>query len=375
MNSIQSIFNDNSNTFTLNKTLPTNKLKAISAIKSCRTASLGAHVDECTSCGHKKISYNSCRNRHCPQCQNLKKEQWINSRQSELINTQYFHVVFTVPNSLNQIIYNNQKILYNLLFKCVAETLSQLASDKKYLGAQIGITSVLHTWGQNLMFHPHIHCIVPGGGLSPSGLTFIHSKKKFFIPVKVLSRKFRGKFLSLLKELFKQGEICIPNGIDFIELVKKLHLIDWVTYCKPPFKSTHHVINYLSRYTHKVAISNNRIVNYSNQTVSFSWKDYRNKNKQKLMKLSSSEFMRRFLLHILPEKFVKIRYFGILGTRNRNTKLLKCQKLTGVNLSNIQRLSKQQLIKNIFGENVFNCSKCGSELISRFFVSPEILLE
>lgn len=237
MNNIQGIFKENRALFLHGRTLPINKFKVMNSIESCRTATLGAHVDECPSCSHKRISYNSCRNRHCPQCQNIAKEQWVDARKSELINVQYFHVVFTLPDSLNSIIYNNQKTLYNLMFKCAAQTLAQLALDKRYLGAQIGATCVLHTWGQNLMFHPHIHCIVPGGGLSPSGVEFMRSRKKFFIPVRVLSNKFKGKFLHHLKSLFQQGAISIPKGIDFAHLVDNLYKVDWVTYCKPHLKN------------------------------------------------------------------------------------------------------------------------------------------
>ena len=316
MNEIQTIFRENRSEFLLGRHLPVNKIKVMRFIEQCRTASLGAHIDKCNNkdCDYKKISYNSCRNRHCPQCQNLAKEQWLDARKCELINVNYFHVVFTMPDLLNPIIYNNQKSLYSLMFKCVSETLTQLALDKKYLGAQIGVTAILHTWGQNLMFHPHIHCIVPGGGLSASAIEFVRSRKKFFIPVKVLSRKFRGKFLHHLKCLVKEDSLKIPGDIDIERLIKELYDKDWVTFCKPPFKSPEHVINYLGRYTHKIAISNSRIVSCNNGEVTFKWRDYKNKSQQKLMSLPATEFMRRFLLHVLPDRFVKIRYYGIVGT-------------------------------------------------------------
>lgn len=365
---IQDIFNDYGDIFRENHKLPLNKLKAMSSIESCRTSSLGSHVDKCLSCGHTKISYNSCRNRHCPKCQNIAKEAWINARKYELFNVPYFHAVFTVPDSLNTIFLMNQKVMYSLLFKCASETLTHLALDKKYLGAQIGIISVLHSWGQNLSFHPHIHCIIPGGGLSVSGIEFKRSKKKFFIPVKVLSRKFRGKFLHYLNKEVLIGNIKVPDNIDFKILKDRLYSIDWVTYCKPPFKTPNHVIEYLGRYTHKVAISNSRIISYENGNVAFKWRDYKDNSKQKLMTVTAKEFIRRFLLHVLPHKFFKIRHYGILGNRNKKTKLVKCQRLTGVKSQDLKRLSKRELLHKILGIDVCCCTQCGSEYISRHFV-------
>jgi hypothetical protein len=335
------------------------------SIESCRTSSLGMHVEDCLACGHKKVFYNSCRNRHCPKCQNVAKEQWVDARKSELINTHYFHVVFTVPDLLNKLIYNNQNQLYNLLFTCASQTLTELAMDKKYLGAQIGVTTILHTWGQNLSYHPHIHCIVPGGGLSTKGTEFTHSRKKFFIPVKVLSRKFRGKFMHYLCSLINNQSITVPQDIDFNILKDKLYNIDWVVHCKPPFKTPESVIEYLGRYTHKVAISSNRIISVKDGIVTFKWRDYRDNNKKKIMELTVNEFIRRFLMHVLPKGFFKIRHYGLLSNRNKKTKLRLCQKLTGVKLTEIKRLSKYEILIKLFGPDIFCCPLCGSEFISR----------
>jgi Putative transposase/Transposase zinc-binding domain len=372
---LQNIFNEYGQNFRENNILPDNKRKAMYSIETCRTSSLGSHVDECLSCGRVKVSYNSCRDRHCPKCQSIKKEEWIEARKSELLNVQYFHVVFTVPDSLNTIIYRNQKVMYQLLFQCVSETLTELALDKKYLGAQVGVTSILHTWGQNILYHPHIHCIVPGGGLSPTGIEFKHSKKKFFIPVKVLGRKFRGKFLHYLSQKVLSSDIVISSDIDFHALKKKLYSVDWVTYCKPPFKGPQHVIEYLGRYTHRVAISNGRIVGYKDGKVTFKWRDYKDKNIEKLMTVSAEEFIRRFLLHILPAKLFKIRHYGILSNRNKKSKLLLCQKLTGIKIEYIQKPSKREILQKIFGRDVYCCSHCGCEFVNRRFLDVSVLIE
>jgi hypothetical protein len=374
MPELQDIIIDHGNSFKENEKLPSNKLKALGSIETCRTEVLGYHVDDCNECGHKKISYNSCKNRHCPKCQSFKKEEWVEARKCELINVTYFHVVFTLPSALNTIIYQNQAVLYSLFFKCVAETLKELAYDKKYLGAQIGITSVLHTWGQTLVYHPHIHCIVPGGGLSPSGIEFRRSKKKFFIPVKVLSRKFRGKFLYYLKEEIKANTIKIDSDINFKDLKKSLYKKEWVVYCKKPFKESAHVIEYLSKYVHRVAISNNRIIDYTDKKVTFKWRDYRDSNKEKVMTLDVNEFIRRFLLHVLPKAFTKIRYYGILGNRNKKSKLLKCQILTKAKYSRL-KLSKRELLAKILGKDVYCCEKCGSEKVNRYFIPYTMKME
>jgi len=369
---VQDIFLKYGNTYRTNHKLTLVQHKAMSAIQKCRTSQLGGHKEVCDSCGHTRISYNSCRNRHCPKCQALSKERWIDNQKSNLLNVGYFHVVFTIPDSLNSMTYQNQKAIYTLLFKTVAETLTELASDKKYLGAKIGFTSVLHTWGQNLIHHPHVHCIVPGGGLSSIG-KWVNSRKKFFIPVKVLSRKFRGKFLYHLKQHYYQNRLefhgsqtDLANHKDFEELLSSLYNKEWVVYCKPPFKNAACVVEYLGRYTHRVAISNKRIVSLEKDTVAFKWRDYKDDSKQKLMTLSADEFIRRFLIHILPDRFMKIRHYGLLGNRNKTTKLKLCKQLTHTSLVTKEKASTLELIQKITGMDLSKCPICGSDKPKQF---------
>ena len=381
MPEIQDIFLKYSFEYRNNHKLTLVQCKAMSAIENCRTSKLGGHADVCTNCGITKISYNSCRNRHCPKCQSLAKERWIENQKRNLLNIEYFHIVFTIPDTLNMIALQNQKKLYTLLFKAVAETLDELALDKKYLGAKLGFTSVLHTWGQNLMHHPHIHCIVPGGGLSSVG-KWINSRKKFFIPVKVLSRKFRGKFLYFLKELYYQDKLefhssqeYLSTDNEFEKLLSSLYSKEWVVYCKPPFKNAAYVVEYLGRYSHRVAISNNRILSIENDNITFKWRDYKDKNQCKLMTISAAEFIRRFLLHVLPSRFMKIRHYGLLGNRNKNTKLKNCKKLTNTPILVKEKLSTLQLILKITGKDISKCPHCGSEKLSRIIApcnSPPI---
>jgi len=325
--------------------------KAFFAMGNCRTSVFGAHVDTCDECGFTKISYNSCRNRHCPKCQAFMKEQWVEKQNQYLLGTRYFHVVFTLPEELNPIVLRNQETVYGLFFKAVSETLRELCADKIYLGATPGITTVLHTWGQNLMFHPHIHCIVTGGGLTKDG-KWRTSRKKFFIPVKVLSRKFRGKFLFYLKQ----------TGLLFDSA---LYQKDWVVYCKPPFKSASKVITYLGRYTHRVAISNNRILGLNDGMVSFSWRDYRDSGKQKTMTLAAVEFIRRFMLHILPSGFRKIRHYGILAARDKSARISLCKKLTKTSLETAHPTTVFERLRKMLGENFDLCPSCGIGHLSR----------
>jgi hypothetical protein len=340
-------------------------IKAAKAIVNCRTAALGGHLDQCDSCEDVKVSYNSCRNRNCPKCGNLKKEQWILDRTSELLPITYFHTVFTVPHELNPLFLANPKLMCTLLFKAASMTLSKLALDPKFLGAEVGVTMVLHTWGQNLSFHPHVHCIVPGGGLSPSGCSFVQSKKKFFIPVKVLSKVFRGKFLSLLKKAFETQKLIFTGTSlpyeersSFSVLIDSLYEKDWVVYCKKPFKTPHHVVQYLSRYTHKTAIYNNRLDSMDEATVTFRYRDYKDESKVKFMKLNAMEFMRRFMLHVLPSGFQRIRYYGFLSNCNRKTKLQKCLRLTRTPIKPKVKLTAQELILKVTGVDISVCT-CG----------------
>lgn len=380
---VQDIFLKYANNYRTNHKLTLVQHKAMSAIQKCRTSELGGHKEVCDNCGHARISYNSCRNRHCPKCQAFAKERWIDNQKRNLLNIGYFHVVFTIPDSLNSITYQNQKVVYTLLFKAVAETLAELASDKKYLGAKIGFSSILHTWGQNLMHHPHIHCIVPGGGLSSIG-KWVNSRKKFFIPVKVLSRKFRGKFLHYLKQLYAQDKLefqgsqtYLADNKEFEKLLSSLYSEEWVVYCKPPFKNAACVVEYLGRYTHRVAISNNRIVNIINDSVSFKWRDYKDSSKHKVMTLSAVEFIRRFLIHILPNGFMKIRHYGLLGNRNKTTKLKICKQLTHTPLLLGEKPTTLQLILKLTGKDLSKCPNCGSEEPKRFIIlgkSPPFII-
>ena len=350
---IQDILNKHADAYISTHKLNSVQHKAVRSIRDCRTAKLGGHMDTCPECGVASQSYNSCRNRHCPKCQTLSKEKWIDSRKIDLLNVGYFHVVFTVPQELNSIIFSNQERCYNLLFQCVSQTLKELALDTKYLGADIALTAVLHTWGQNLSFHPHIHCIVPSGGLSKDGF-WINSRKKFFIPVKVLSRKFRGKFMANLKSLFD-----LDN-----KLILSCYNKEWVVYCKPPFKTSACVIEYLGRYTHRVAISNNRISNLEDNQVSFKWRDYKDSNKWKLMTINVDEFIRRFLMHILPQGFMKIRHYGFLSSRGKQLKLAKCKSMTNTLLEHTRR-STIEILTEILGRKPSVCRSCGYDGITR----------
>jgi hypothetical protein len=362
---LQDIFNQHSN----NSWLVPHQQKVVRAIQNCRTAALGGHVDQRYECDFTRISYNSCRNRHCPKCQTINKERWIEARKDDLLNVGYFHVVFTIPDLINSVAYQNQRIVYDILFKSAAETLSELAADKKYLGAQIGFTAILHTWGQNLMHHPHLHCVVPGGGLSSFG-KWVDSRKKFFIPVKVLSRKFRGKFLYYLR----QSNLHFYGSIDYLKDQKKFHSWisslyqkEWVVYCKPPFKNAGYVVEYLGRYTHRVAISNNRIVKFENGAVTFKWRDYKGNNTQKEMTVTADEFIRRFLIHVLPSGFTRIRHYGFLSPRNKATKLKLCKRLTNTRLNNITKtkLPILEFLKKITGKDFSVCPTCGVGHLSR----------
>jgi hypothetical protein len=365
MSKIQDIFNSTSHSTSMSYA----QTKAFYAIKNCQTPLLGKHINQCPSCNHTEILNNSCRNRNCPICQKFNQEKWVQNQLSKLLPVPYFHVVFTVPDKLNSIFLQNQSLMYSLLIKTAGDTITELAADSKYLHAQVGATIVLHTWGQNLSFHPHVHCIVPGGGLSLDGLRFINSKKKFFIPVKVLSSKFKGKFLYHLKNLFNKDKLSFFNealklkdSSNFQALIDSLYDIDWVAFCKKPFKTPFHMINYLGRYTHRVAISDARIIESNDENVSFKYKDYKDHSKPKVMKLSKQEFVRRFLLHILPSGFTKIRHYGILSSRNLKTKLLKLMQLKKIKPTTF----KPKRVERI-------CSACGHIINLLDGFSPSII--
>jgi hypothetical protein len=310
--------------------------KVLDAIVRCRTAALGGHRDQCLRCGHQAISFNSCRNRHCPKCQGNARAKWLAARSAELLPVPYFHVVFTLPHSLSALVLQNKRLLYDLLYRASAATMLELARDPKHLGADIGFLGVLHTWGQNLEHHPHVHYIVPAGGLALDGSRWIDSLRRFFLPVHALSRVFRGKFVAGLKQHFAQGKLQFHGSQQhlvaprcFSHFLRQLFQTDWVVYAKPPFGGAEHVLNYLARYTHRVAISNHRIVVFENGSVSFRWRDYAHGGKNKVMTVSAHEFLRRVLLHVLPGGLGRIRHFGLFANRRRSAALQRCRVLLG----------------------------------------------
>ena len=308
--------------------------KVMDAIVRCRTAALGGHRDQCLGCGHQAISYNSCRNRHCPKCQGNARAKWLDARSAELLPVPYFHIVFTLPHELSALVLQNKRLLYDLLFRTSAATLLEVARDPKHLGADIGLLSVLHTWGQNLQHHPHVHCVVPAGGLALDGSRWIAASRKFFLPVRVLSRVFRGKFTAALNQLLHEGKLQFHGSLQglaelerFRQFLQQLFTKEWVVYAKPPFGGAEHVLHYLARYTHRVAISNHRLISFKDERVSLRWKDYAAGSKQKIMTVSAHEFLRRFLIHVLPKGLVRIRHFGLFANRRRAVSLLRCRLL------------------------------------------------
>ena len=330
MEKIQEILNNELEKYEKENKIIGYKKKVMHAIKECKTGAIGAHKYVCDECGYEEIAYNSCRNRHCPNCQTGKKLKWIEARKEEVLNIKYYHIVFTIPSEIYNIALQNQEKMYKILFKASAETLQELAKDEKYLGGEIGFFSILHTWGQNLMYHPHMHIVVTGGGLTEIN-TWKEKEEDFFIPVKVMSRVFRGKFLNYMKkekiEFYGKNK-DLENPATYNNLIQSLYNKEWIVYCKEPFKNAECVIQYLGRYTHRVAISNERILKIEGEQVKFKRRDYKDNNSLKEMTISVQEFIRRFLLHILPPNFMKIRYYGILGNRNKKKKLLKCKILT-----------------------------------------------
>jgi hypothetical protein len=351
--------------------LSRDQLRVMRAIERCRTAALGGHVEQCDQCHFQRIAYNSCGDRHCPKCQSLARAQWIEDRQAELLDTQYFHVVFTVPEQIAAIAYQNKEVMYSILFRATSETLRTIAADPEHLGAEIGLFAVLHTWGQNLMFHPHLHCVVPGGGISPDGKRWIPCRPDFFLPVRVLSRLFRRLFLELLEKAFEDGQLKFFSSLQeledrktFIRYLTPLRKKEWVVYAKKPFPGSQQVLDYVGRYTHRVAISNNRILNIEDRQVTFRYKDYRHGSQQKTMTLSADEFIRRFLLHVLPESFHRIRYYGFLGNRYRKEKLEQCRQLLGMvprepaSPTEVAELDYRDRYQALTGSSLWECPAC-----------------
>jgi hypothetical protein len=342
-------------------------IKVLLAIRRCRTAALGGHLDECTRCGHRApISYNSCRDRHCPKCQTAARDRWIAARRQELLPTRYLHVVFTLPSRLAPLVLQNKKVLYALLFRTSAETLIEVARDPKHLGAEIGFFSVLHTWSQKLTIHPHVHCVVPAGGLSPDHTRWVRSPDNYFLPKGVLREIFRGKFVDALEQAFQNGQLRFKGDLKllaqpkiFAAWLRPLYRKDWVVYLKRPFGGPEYVLHYLGRYTHRVAISNHRLVSLTDGQVTFRWRDSAHHNEQKLLPLSLNEFLCRFLLHILPKGFVRIRNFGFLANRKRATLLPLCFQLLG---SAQPSQAEQHGSSTEDCPDLWRCPKCGGPM-------------
>jgi hypothetical protein len=313
----------------------TDQRRVMTSIAECRTAALGGHVDQCEQCGHRRVWYNSCRNRHCPKCQSLARATWIEHRQADLLDVEYFHVVFTVPAAIAALAYQNKAVVYGLLFRATAETLRTIAADPKHLDADIGFFAVLHTWGQTLVHHPHLHCVVPGGGLSHDGTRWIGCRPGFFLPVRVLSRLFRRLLLTALEAAFDAGALTFFGSLErlrdrqaFVQYLAPARQAEWVVYAKRPFAGPAQVLDYVGRYTHRVAIANSRLLDMAEGQVRFRYHDSRDQTpRQKTMTLAATEFMRRFLLHVLPLGFHRIRYYGFLGNRTRRQKLVQCRRL------------------------------------------------
>jgi len=345
------------------------QLRVMTAIECCRTAALGGHIEQCDQCHFQRIAYNSCRDRHCPKCQSLARAQWIEDRQAELLDTQYFHVVFTVPEEIAAIAFQNRKVVYDILFRATSETLRTIAVDPKHLGAEIGFFAVLHSWGQNLMFHPHLHCVVPGGGLSPDGNRWIPCRKGFFLPVRALSRLFRRLFVESMEKAFDAGQLQFFSALEelrdptaFRRLLGRVRSREWVVYAKKPFAGPQQVLDYVGRYSHRVAISNNRILNIEDGLVTFRYKDYRDGSQQRTMTLAADEFIRRFLLHVLPEGFHRIRYYGFFGARYRKEKLEQCRQLLGMvprePESKMAELDYRDRYQALTGSSLWECPAC-----------------
>jgi len=361
--------------------LPLEQLSVLRAIEICRTAVLGGHLEQCGHCAFTRPAYNSCRNRHCPKCQGAERLRWLNDRQDELLPVEYFHVVFTLPEPIARIAFYNKEIVYNILFRAAADTLLTIAADPKHLGAGLGFFALLHTWGQNLLHHPHLHCVVPGGGLSSDHERWVPCPPGFFLPVRVLSRLFRRLFLEALKQAFQNGLLRFFGELAPLRQSAAFHAYlapwrdsEWVVYAKPPFGGPRQVLAYLGRYTHRVAISNQRLLSLENSQVAFQWKDYKHKRKQnsKTMSLDAGEFIRRFLLHTLPPGFQRIRHFGFLANCHRKTKLALCRQLLSPSITGLLPLAAQThpLREFLAKHTPPACPRCGIGAMLRVALLP-----
>lgn len=362
---VQDILAHSLDSYRLENPLDKDQYKAANAILRCRTAVLGGHSDSCT-CGYTRISYNSCRNRSCPKCGSLKREAWIEGRLCSILDVRHFHAVFTVPSSFNALALANKNVFYDLLFKASTETVKALAADKKHLGALPGMTAVLHTWGKTLVFHPHIHMIVTGGGDSDMG--WREGGKKFFLPVRAMSRKFRGLFVSLLRKAYKMGGIAFGED-EFDTLLDTVMGKEWVVYCKKPFKGSEGVYRYLGSYTHRTAITNSRLVEVTAERTTFTYKDYKDKGTQKLMTLENKEFIRRFLLHVPPCGFTRIRHYGIYASANKKTKLSRCMVMTKTKSRVPRKETLEETVLRLYKVNLSVCPECGG-LLSKSLLPP-----
>jgi hypothetical protein len=357
------IFSGQAKDFLLKHALCAEQLKAFNAIMQCRTAVLGGHVDRCDNCGYTRQSYNSCRNRHCPKCQFVKKAQWVDKLAANLPPVKHFHVVFTIPGCLHKLFYINQSKAYSLLFEAAGKALMQCAANPAFLGAQAGAVAILHTWGQTLVYHPHIHMIVPSGGLSEDQMEWIPAGKKFFLPVKALSAVFRGILCRLLEQAVADGEIKLPDEVfSFSSVKNQCYQKQWVVYCEKPFSCADNLIQYLGNYTHRVAISNHRIRNYQDGKVSFCYKDYKSAGINKMITLDADEFISRFLQHVLPCGFYKIRYFGFMAMCNMKLKLQACFELIekAAFLPILEGLTALEVWRSITGSDPLCCPKCNT---------------
>lgn len=375
------IFRQHGEAYRQSHRLPRHQLRLMRAIQICRTATLGGHVDECDQCGRTRHSYNSCRNRHCPKCGSLARALWLNQRQGELLPVPYFHVVFTLPEAFADLALQNKKLLYDLLFRISAETLLTIARNPKHLGAEIGFFGILHTWGQNLLHHPHVHYVIPGGGIGPDHDRWESCRPGFFLPVRVLSAYFRRRFLEALEKLYGQGELLLTGTLAhlrdaqaFQQYLDPWRNADWVVYAKPPFGGPRQVLEYLGRYTHRVAISNHRLVSLQDGQVTFRWKDYRHEQRPRLMTLGADEFIRRFLLHSLPDGFQRIRFSGFLANRHRRSKLALIHELLADPVTELLPLPKDcaDLLALLTGQPKDQCPFCRLGRMQRIEVLPPI---
>lgn len=360
--------------------------KAAYHIMNCKTGAFGVNISVCEDCGCISVHYNSCRDRCCPMCQEFPKEKWVDARREDVLDAPYFHVVFTVPEELNPVIYSNQKLLYNALYHASSDTLHELSSDSKYLGADIGYICILHTWGSEMNFHPHIHAVVLGGGLD-SDNHWKDNGEDFFLPIRVISRLFRSKYLAELKQLWEDDKLefhgtaeSYRNRYVFKELIDSCYSKEWIPYCKKPFDGAESVIRYLGKYTHRIAISNYRIKAVTDDSVIFTAKDYKNHGQWKEVTISGEEFLRRFLMHVPPKRFVRIRHYGLLSSRSKRGKITLCRNLLGCKkyLSRLKHLDAPAIIRLLYNKDVCKCSSCGGKIIplnaDQFFIRPVLHL-